>query len=70
MVAVALVSTPWPLFNRPSIQLGTLKAFLQRDIHGITVDARHVYLSVFTLASSLLKSSKLSSSCFRVTGAA
>jgi hypothetical protein len=46
MVAVALVSTPWPLFNRPSIQLGALKAFLRREVQGMAVDARHAYLSV------------------------
>jgi ribosomal peptide maturation radical SAM protein 1 len=46
MVAVALVSTPWPLFNRPSIQLGALKAFLRREVPGIDVHARHIYLSV------------------------
>jgi ribosomal peptide maturation radical SAM protein 1 len=46
MVAVALVSTPWPLFTRPSIQLGALKAFLRRHVPGIAVDTRHAYLSV------------------------
>ena len=46
MPSLALVSTPWPLFNRPSIQLGTLKAYLQREIPELTVDAHHVYLKV------------------------
>jgi ribosomal peptide maturation radical SAM protein 1 len=46
MVSVALLSTPWPLFNRPSIQLGALKAFLRREVRGIFVDAHHVYLGI------------------------
>jgi ribosomal peptide maturation radical SAM protein 1 len=46
MVAAALLSTPWPLFNRPSIQLGTLKAFLQREVPRINVHARHIFLSI------------------------
>jgi ribosomal peptide maturation radical SAM protein 1 len=41
---IALLSTPWPLFNRPSIQLGTLKAFVQRESPGVRVDAHHLYL--------------------------
>ncbi len=43
---IALVSAPWPLFNRPSIQLGSLKAFLQREIPGISVRSYHPYLLV------------------------
>ncbi len=42
----ALLSTPWPLFNRPSVQLGSLKAFVRRKLPGIGVDAYHVYLEV------------------------
>jgi len=42
--AVALLSTPWPLFNRPSIQLGTLKAYLNAVLPGTLVDALHAYL--------------------------
>ncbi|MBN2123780.1 MAG: RiPP maturation radical SAM C-methyltransferase [Deltaproteobacteria bacterium] len=45
MPRIALISTPWPLFERPSIQLGALKAFLTREQPGIQVDARHLYLS-------------------------
>jgi ribosomal peptide maturation radical SAM protein 1 len=45
MVAAALLSTPWPLFN-PSIQLGTLKAFLQREVPGVDVHAHHIFLSI------------------------
>jgi ribosomal peptide maturation radical SAM protein 1 len=47
---VALISTPWPLYNRPSIQLGALKAYLQSTYPDLRVDARHVYLK---LAESL-----------------
>lgn len=43
---IALVSAPWPLFNRPSIQLGALKAFLSRNLPDITVDALHLYLPI------------------------
>ncbi len=41
-----LVSTPWPLFNRPSIQLGSLKAFLAARLPQVRVDTRHFYLDV------------------------
>ena len=47
---VALISTPWPLYNRPSIQLGALKAYLQSTHPDLRVEARHVYLK---LAESL-----------------
>jgi hypothetical protein len=47
---VALISTPWPLYNRPSIQLGALKAYLQSKYPDLRVEARHVYLK---LAESL-----------------
>jgi ribosomal peptide maturation radical SAM protein 1 len=43
---IGLISTPWPLFNRPSIQLGSLKAFAHQSLPGVKVDAHHVYLSV------------------------
>ncbi|WP_028322064.1 RiPP maturation radical SAM C-methyltransferase [Desulfatiglans anilini] len=43
---IALVSTPWPLFNRPSIQLGALKAFLCREVPNLEVDAFHPYLAI------------------------
>ena len=42
--SVALVSMPWPLFNQPSIQLGTLKAWLGRRFPDLRVEARHFYL--------------------------
>jgi len=47
---VALVSTPWPLYNRPSIQLGALKAYLEVNHPGLRIEARHFYLD---LAQSL-----------------
>lgn len=43
---IALISTPWPLYSRPSIQLGTLKSFLQSRIPHLKIDAFHFYLSV------------------------
>ena len=42
--AVALLSAPWPLPHRPSIQLGTLKAFLATALPQTPVDALHAYL--------------------------
>ncbi|MBA7644221.1 hypothetical protein ES703_51963 [subsurface metagenome] len=46
MKKIALISTPWPLFNRPSIQLGALKAFVKEKLPYIQVDSHHVYLSI------------------------
>ena len=46
MKKIALVSTPWPLFNRPSIQLGALKAFVKEKHPCIPVDSHHIYLSI------------------------
>ena len=43
---VALVSTPWPLYSRPSIQLGTLKAYLKTQFPKLEVHALHFYLKV------------------------
>ena len=43
---IVLVSTPWPLFNRPSIQLGALKAWLQGRFSGCRVVTHPVYLTV------------------------
>lgn len=44
--SVALISAPWPLYNRPSIQIGTLKAHLKREFPELKVDAHHIYLKV------------------------
>ncbi len=43
---ICLVSTPWPLFKRPSIQLGSLKSFLNKERKSIRVDTAHIYLNV------------------------
>jgi ribosomal peptide maturation radical SAM protein 1 len=43
---VALISTPWPLYNRPSIQIGTLKAHLKKTFPELKIDAHHFYLKV------------------------
>jgi ribosomal peptide maturation radical SAM protein 1 len=43
---VLLLSTPWPLYNRPSIQLGALKAFLRNEHAGLKVNAHHFYLQL------------------------
>jgi ribosomal peptide maturation radical SAM protein 1 len=43
---VGLISPPWPLYNRPSIQLGALKAYLKLKYPGLRVDARHFYLEL------------------------
>jgi ribosomal peptide maturation radical SAM protein 1 len=43
---MALVSTPWPLYSRPSIQLGTLKAYLNTQFPELKIDALHFYLKV------------------------
>lgn len=41
----ALISMPWPLFNRPSLQLAVLKAYLQREM-AIEVHTCHPYLEI------------------------
>ena len=43
---LALVSTPWPLYNRPSIQLGALAAYLKACYPDLRVRAYHLYLEV------------------------
>lgn len=40
---IALISMPWSLFNRPSIQLGALKSYLERETD-YQVDNYHFYL--------------------------
>lgn len=44
--SIALVSAPWPLFDRPSVQIGALKAHLAVSVPEIRVDAHHAYLCV------------------------
>lgn len=43
---VILAAAPWPLFNRPSIQLGALKAFVSRQLPKVAITAAHCYLSI------------------------
>lgn len=40
-----LVAAPWPLFNRPSLQLAALRSYLVEQ-GGFHVDNRHLYLAV------------------------
>lgn len=39
-----LVSAPWPIFSRPSIQLGALKAYLHKQFPDIEIINDHFYL--------------------------
>ncbi|MEW6429018.1 MAG: RiPP maturation radical SAM C-methyltransferase [Thermodesulfobacteriota bacterium] len=41
---LALIAMPWPLFNRPSIQLGVLKSYLAQELPWVEVDLFHPYL--------------------------
>lgn len=43
---VLLISAPWPLFNRPSLPLGALKAYLSAALPHLQVDACHLFLQV------------------------
>jgi ribosomal peptide maturation radical SAM protein 1 len=43
---LALVSMPWAIFNRPSVQLGSLKAYLTRKLPQCQVACLHPYLDV------------------------
>jgi ribosomal peptide maturation radical SAM protein 1 len=46
MTPIRLVSPPWPLYSRPSLQLGALKAFVEARLPQLTVAADHWYLTV------------------------
>jgi ribosomal peptide maturation radical SAM protein 1 len=46
---LALISMPWPLANRPSIQLATLKSYLNRHAPEVKVECHHPYLDVANL---------------------
>lgn len=46
MNKVALLAAPWPLYNRPSIQIGTLKAYLKQTAPDLVIDAFHLYLPI------------------------
>ena len=43
---MALVAAPWPLFNRPSIQIAALKAYLNQHLPDVHVDAWHLFLNI------------------------
>jgi ribosomal peptide maturation radical SAM protein 1 len=43
---MALISAPWPLYNRPSIQLGALKSYLAAHYPDLKISAMHWYLEV------------------------
>ncbi len=43
---IALISMPWPLANRASIQLGALKSFLTQNLSDVRVVNIHVFLDV------------------------
>lgn len=43
---ILLVSAPWPLFSRPSLPLGALKAYLKKEQPSLDVEASHLYLQV------------------------
>jgi ribosomal peptide maturation radical SAM protein 1 len=45
---IALAAMPWPAFNRPSVQLGALKAYLEQN-GPIQVDIFHPYLETARL---------------------
>jgi len=41
-----LISAPWPLFNRPSLPLGALKAYLSKAVPQVQTDACHLFLQL------------------------
>ena len=43
---LALISMPWAIFNRPSIQLGTLKSYLRQQLDRVYVECYHPYLDI------------------------
>jgi ribosomal peptide maturation radical SAM protein 1 len=43
---IILISAPWPLYSRPSVQIGTLKSYLKKKMPGLKVDAHHFYLKL------------------------
>jgi len=46
LLRLALIAMPWTLFNRPSIQLGVLKAYLEKTTRWIEVETFHPYLEI------------------------
>lgn len=49
MRPLILVSAPWALYDRPSIQLGALKAYLRKCFPGLPVRAEHFHLEAAAL---------------------
>ncbi|MGB9712829.1 MAG: RiPP maturation radical SAM C-methyltransferase [Dissulfurimicrobium hydrothermale] len=43
---IALIAPPWPLFNRPSIQIASLKAYLRRERPWVDISCHHPYLEL------------------------
>ncbi|RUM35348.1 MAG: hypothetical protein DSY58_07035 [Desulfobulbus sp.] len=43
---LALISMPWAIFNRPSIQLGCLKAYLGQELQTCRVTCFHPFLDI------------------------
>lgn len=43
---IGLFSAPWPIYSRPSIQLGTLKAWLKKQFPDIDVSTNPLYLKI------------------------
>ena len=43
---ITLISAPWPIFSRPSIQLGVLKAYLKSRYPDLVVICHHFFLQV------------------------
>ncbi|MBW2739214.1 MAG: RiPP maturation radical SAM C-methyltransferase [Deltaproteobacteria bacterium] len=66
---VILVSMPWSLFDRPSIQIGTLKAYLKLQFPYLNIAAHHFYLKVaetigYKLYHSISKSTWLAETIY------
>lgn len=43
---ISLISMPWSIFNRPSLQLSALKAYLEKEMAAIQVELCHPYLEL------------------------
>jgi len=66
---VILVSMPWSLFSRPSIQIGALKAYLKLQFPYLNIAAYHFYLKVaetigYKLYHSISKSTWLAETIY------
>jgi ribosomal peptide maturation radical SAM protein 1 len=43
---IVLISTPWSLYSRPSVQIGALKAYLDSEFPELGIEAHHIYLKI------------------------